>query len=282
MADSFKFPDEQENTPAEVDTTNEADVEIEIVDDTPERDRGRKPLEKEVADPTDDEIESYSDGVKKRISELTHARHDERRAKEALLREKQELERVAQYMAEENKRLKEYVSNGEQVYAGTLLESAQAKVEAAKRVYKEAVESYDPDQIVEAQTALNEAQWNLAEAKKFKPTPLQERQIPVNIQPQSAPEPSPDPKALAWRDQNRWFGQDEEMTSFALGLHTKLIKSGIDPSSDEYYARLNSRIRQVFPENFGLDSNEPEPPPARESAPRQKSNVDPARPPQGH
>ena len=71
MADAFKFPDEQEDNQTTVaDTAGEADVEIEIVDDTPERDRGRKPLEKEVADPTDDEIESYSEGVKKRISEL--------------------------------------------------------------------------------------------------------------------------------------------------------------------------------------------------------------------
>ena len=96
MADSFKFPDEVDNQADEAknQAAEEADVEIEIVDDTPEKDRGRKPLDKEVADPTDDEIESYSEGVKKRISELTHARHDERRAKEALLREKQELERL--------------------------------------------------------------------------------------------------------------------------------------------------------------------------------------------
>ena len=106
--DAFKFPDElddDKNVELEVSTDNE--VEIEIVDDTPEKDRGRKPLDREVADPTDDEIESYSDGVKKRIKELTHARHDERRAKEALLREKQELERLAQHMVSENNRLKQ-------------------------------------------------------------------------------------------------------------------------------------------------------------------------------
>ena len=82
MSEAFKFPDElEENKKPDVEIEAEGDVEIEIVDDTPEKDRGRKPLEKEVADPTDDEIESYSDNVKKRISELTHARHDERRAK---------------------------------------------------------------------------------------------------------------------------------------------------------------------------------------------------------
>ena len=94
MADAFKFPDEEEQKATDNSASDETEVEIEIVDDTPEKDRGRKPLEKDVADPTDDEIESYSDGVKKRISELTHARHDERRAKEALLREKQEIGRA--------------------------------------------------------------------------------------------------------------------------------------------------------------------------------------------
>jgi len=112
MAEPYKFPDEieDENAAASADV----DVEIEIVDDTPEQDRGRKPLDREVKDPTDDEIESYSDSVKKRIKELTHARHDERRVKEATMREKQELEKMAQHLLSENNKLKQYVNNGEQ------------------------------------------------------------------------------------------------------------------------------------------------------------------------
>jgi hypothetical protein len=94
MAEPYKFPDEVEDNTIEV-VTDESDIEVEIVEDTPERDRGRKPLDREVSDPTDEEIESYSDNVKKRIKDLTHARHDERRAKEALLREKEELERLS-------------------------------------------------------------------------------------------------------------------------------------------------------------------------------------------
>ena len=114
----FKFPDEENESQAsqvdiDIDTTGETDVEIEIEDDTPERDRNAKPLDREVADPTDDEIDGYTKGVQSRIKELTHARHDERRAKEAALREKQELERLTQQILEENKRLKEYVKTGE-------------------------------------------------------------------------------------------------------------------------------------------------------------------------
>ena len=81
----------------------------------------------------------------------------------------------------------------------------------------------------------------------------------------------PDYKAQQWQQKNPWFGKDEEMTSFALGLHTKLVNSGVDPRSDEYYERLNGRLRQVFPEQF-----ESEKPVDATPTPRPKSNVAPA------
>lgn len=264
--DSFKFPDEDTSPimsgeelagdAVEFSIEGEGEVDVEIVDDTPPEDKGRKPLEKEVEEVTDEELENYGDKVKKRISELSHAKHDERRAKEAALREKQELERIARQMLEENKRLKEYVSNGEQVYAGTLLESATAKVEAAKRAYKEAVESYDPDQIVEAQTALNEAQWNLAEAKKFKPTPLQPVEEQVYTQPTQQESPRPDEKTVRWQARNQWFGEDDEMTAVALATHKKLVANGVDPRSDEYFERIDARMRDVYPSYFGESRRE--------------------------
>ena len=262
--DTFKFPDEDKNPimsgeeldeKIEFSIEGEGEVDVEIVDDTPEEDKGRKPLEG-VEEVTDEELENYGDKVKKRISELSHAKHDERRAKEAALREKQELERIAKQMIEENKRLKEYVSNGEQVYAGTLLESAQAKVEAAKRAYKEAVESYDPDQIVEAQTALNEAQWNLAEAKKFRPTPLQPVEEPVYNQATQQETPRPDEKSVRWQARNQWFGEDDEMTAVALATHKKLVANGVDPRSDEYFERIDARMRDVYPDYFGQSRKE--------------------------
>ena len=262
--DAFKFPDEDKNPimsgeeldeKIEFSIEGEGEVDVEIVDDTPEEDKGRKPLEG-VEEVTDEELENYGDKVKKRISELSHAKHDERRAKEAALREKQELERIAKQMIEENKRLKEYVSNGEQVYAGTLLESAQAKVDAAKRAYKEAVESYDSDQIVEAQSVLNEAQWQLAEAKKFKPPPLQPLETPVYNQPTQQETPRPDEKTVRWQARNQWFGEDDEMTAVALATHKKLVANGVDPRSDEYFERIDARMRDVYPDYFGQSRKE--------------------------
>ena len=275
MADAFKFPDEQEDNQTTVaDTAGEADVEIEIVDDTPERDRGRKPLDKEVADPTDDEIESYSEGVKKRISELTHARHDERRAKEALLREKQELERLAQYMAEENKRLKQSVNTGNQAFVSMAQEAAEAKLEKARRELKAAQEAFDTDAIIAAQEALAEAKWESQNAKNFKPAPLQQEEVPVQNAYTPPQQVRPDEKTLRWQAKNQWFGADgfEEVTSFALGLHQKLVASGVDPRSDEYFDQIDGRVRSKFPEVFGDEVQKTE----RSEAKRPSSVVAPA------
>lgn len=264
--DTFKFPDEDTSPimsgaeladdKVEFSIEGEGDVDVEVLDDTPPEDKGRKALDKPVDDVTDEELDNYGDKVKKRISELSHARHDERRAKEAIERQARELEAYTQRVLEENKRLKEYVSNGEQVYAGTLLESAQAKVEAAKRVYREAVESYDPDQIVEAQSALNEAQWNLAEAKKFKPTPLQPVEEPVYTQPTQPESARPDDKTVRWQARNQWFGEDDEMTAVALATHKKLVANGVDPRSDDYFERIDARMRDLYPEHFGESRKE--------------------------
>ena len=257
--DEFKFPDEVSpimsgaelaDDKFEFSVEGEGEVDVEIVDDTPPEDKNRTPVEN-VDEVTDDELDNYGDKVKKRISELSHARHDERRAKEAALREKQELERFAQQVAEENKRLKQYVNTGEQAYAGTLVEAAQARLDAAKRAYREAVESYDADQIVEAQAAFNEAQFNFAEAKKFKPTPLQEVDTPVYNQNTQTESPRPDEKTTRWQSRNQWFGDNDEMTAVALSVHKNLVSTGIDPRSDEYFGRIDARMRELYPDYFG-------------------------------
>ena len=251
MAEPYRFPDEVEETNIEVVTDN--DVEVEIVDDTPERDRGRKPLDRDVSDPTDEEIESYSDNVKKRIKDLTHARHDERRAKESLLREKQELERLAQHMMAENNKLKQYVNNGSEHYAASVKQIAESEVDKAKRALKEANESFDTEAIVTAQEALMDAKMKAEAAKNFRHTPLQMDESVVQTHQQQDAAPQVDEKTLRWQAKNQWFGSSgfEEHTSFALGLHQKLVNSGLDPRSDEYFERIDSRMKSTFPDMFG-------------------------------
>jgi hypothetical protein len=251
----YKFPDELENTNDSPDN----EVEVEIVDDTPEKDRGREPLNREVADPTDDEINSYSDGVQKRIKELTHARHDERRAKEALLREKKELERLAEHMANENKKLKEYVKSGSEQYAESIKKVAENDLEDAKRKYKEAYESGDSDALVAAQEAMTEAKMKTEAAKNFRAAPLQSGEVDVQTQQTQVPRQDLDDKTVRWQAKNRWFGADgyEEVTSFALGLHQKLVNSGVDPRSDDYFERIDARMKSTFPDIFGEAEDKP-------------------------
>jgi hypothetical protein len=255
MSDQYKFPDELDdgkNQKVEIQQP-EDDVEIEIVDDTPVQDRGRRPLDREVEDPTDEEIESYTRGAQDRIKELTHARHDERRAKEAIYREKQELERLAQHMIEENKRLKHYVNNGTEQYGVMAKTAAEAEMDKARREYKAAQESFDTDAILAAQEALFEAKSKLQQAQNFRPPPLQVEETEVQPRQQQTESVKPDEKTLRWQAKNQWFGSDgfEEVTSFALGLHQKLVNSGVDPRHDEYFEQIDARVKSTFPEIFG-------------------------------
>ena len=259
----FKFPDEiegQEQKEQDIEVSVQGDdVEIDIVDDTPERDRGRKPLDREVSDPTDEELDTYTEGVKKRLKELTHARHDERRAKEALAREKQELERLAMAMIEENKRLKQHVQSGTEQFQTMAEQAAEAKLEKARRELKAAQEAYDTDAIIAAQEALAEAKWEVKNAKNFTPPPLQEREEEVQIQQPQTQQVRPDEKTLRWQAKNQWFGASgfEEVTSYALGLHQKLVATGVDPRSDEYFEQIDARVKSKFPEVFGETEDRP-------------------------
>jgi hypothetical protein len=262
MAEPYKFPDETEVNVNGKDvnvTEHEDDVEIEVIDDTPEKDRGRRPLDREVEDPTDDEIETYTRGAQDRIKELTHARHDERRAKESLAREKQELERLAQQILEENKRLKQYVSTGTEQYTQMAKTAADAELEKARRDYKAAQEAFDTDAILAAQEALLEAKMKVEQTKNFRPPPLQTQEVDVQPRHQEPQQVRADEKTLRWQAKNQWFGSNgfEEVTSFALGLHQKLVNSGVDPRTDEYFEQIDARVKSTFPEMFGGSEDRP-------------------------
>ena len=275
--DEFKFPDEVETKAdnkdedkVEYEIEGAGEPEVEVVDDTPAQDRGRRPMEDPPKDFAEDELNKYDEGVRKRIQHFTKGYHEERRAKEAAEREREEALRIAQAVVEENKKLKGSLNTNQQA----LLEQAKKvvgnEVEKAKARYKEAYESGDSDAIVDAQEALIAAKSKMERVNNFRPAPLQEEKTEVQIPEQVTKQPPVDQRALAWQSENKWFGSDDEMTSFALGLHTKLVKSGVDPQSNEYYEKLNSRIRQVFPDQFESEKPVDAPPPSK------KSNVAPA------
>jgi hypothetical protein len=257
MAESYKFPDEKETEDSDFEVeTEEGDIELEVVDDTPEQDRGRKPLDREVADPTDEEIAEYSEKVQKRMKELTHARHDERRAKEAATREREEAIRVAQQLIEENKALRQNVNSSQNTAVESMKAQAESALVMARKKLKEAQENYDTDAIIEAQEELAAARYRFEKLKDYKTAPLQERDEEVYNQTTTPQAPLPDQKAMSWQQQNQWFGKDDEMTSLALAVHKKLVESGVDPRSDEYYERVDARMREVFPSFFGETKKE--------------------------
>jgi hypothetical protein len=257
MAEAYKFPDEQEPQEENIEIeTEESDIDLEIVDDTPEPDRGRKPLDRDVDDPSDDEIAEYSEKVQKRMKELTHARHDERRAKEAATREKEEAIRIAQKLIEENRALRQNVNKNQHVAVESIKAQAESALAMARKKLKEAQENYDTDAIIAAQEELAEAKYRSERIKDYKPTPLQEPQEQVYNQTETPQVPVPDQKALSWQQRNQWFGTDDEMTSLALAVHKKLVESGVDPRGNEYYERVDARMREVFPAFFGETKKE--------------------------
>ena len=240
------------NDKLEIEIEGAEQVKIEVEDDTPEEDRGREPLPEDIVKELEaDELEDYSEKVKTRLKQMKKVWHDERRAKEAALREQNEALRLAQQALEENKKLKAKVSYSETALVSSYKEAANRQLEEAKRVYKEAYDSGDSDRVVEAQEQLTAAKMRAEQAQRFKPTPLQTRETEVNID-QQVQVPKPDNKAIAWQERNTWFGKNRLMTGMALALHEELVETHGQAyaTTDEYYDRIDKTMRSKFPEEF--------------------------------
>ena len=249
----FEFPDEIEaKKGGKVEAKQEEDdFSFEVEDDTPPEDRGREPLPKEIVQELEqDELEDYSEKVKTRLKQLKKVYHDERRDKDQAHRERQAAEDLAKRVLEENRTLKNRLSEGEKNYLDTYMSAAEMELDAAKRTYREAYDAGDTDKLIEAQEKISNANYKLQKAKEYVPS-LQRQEDDVKDEPE-AQVARPDPRATAWQERNTWFGQDEEMTSLALGLHQKLVKQygSSYPSTDEYWQKVDSTMRQRFPDYF--------------------------------
>jgi hypothetical protein len=268
----FEFPDEveQENPRkgGAVVEPEAAEPDIEVVDDTPEQDRNRRPMTTPPTEPSAEELEGYSESVKQRFKHFTKGYHEERRAKEAAQREKDEALRIAEQLVEENKKLKGSLSQGQNALLEQAKKTVAQEVEQAKAKYKAALEAFDTDATVAAQQALWAAQTKADRVNNFKPAPLQEEKSAVQLEQLKQSAPSVDSNLLAWQERNTWFGSNKRMTAYALGLHDELLAEGVSAGSQEYYKRIDEDLQQRFPDQFG----------AKESAEattsqRPKSNV---------
>jgi hypothetical protein len=245
----FSFLDSDDATPS--------DVEIEIVDDTPEEDRANAaPLPKEIVDEIDnDDLEAYSKEAKQRLLQMKKLINDERRAKEAALRENEEAIRVANTIINENKALKGRLSNGERVYVSTAKEKLASDLDQARRAYKEAYDSGDADRLVEAQERLTDVKFKSQEMDRYVPqydeNTLQSSEVEVQI-PQEQNQPVRlDSKTQAWLDKNKWYGTDDDMSFLAMGIHKRLERDGVPTGSDHYWKSIDTEMRKRFPEKFG-------------------------------
>ena len=265
--EEYKFPDEEDK------------IEVEVESDVPVQDRGKTPSQPEFVESMEkDELDEYSEAAKQKIAGFRKIYHDERRRAEEADRERQEAINIAKQLFEENRNLKGRVNNSEKYAVDSFKTSAERELEMAKREYKEAYDSGDGDRLVEAQEKMTSARIKLDRAENVSQTmqeknALQEERNEVKMQ-QQPERPVRDQKASSWQDRNSWFGQDDEMTSLALGLHEKLVKENgmAYATTDEYYKRIDETMRKRFPENFEeVEDDKPRQKPSTVVAPASRS-----------
>jgi hypothetical protein len=278
----FEFPDEKEEKAkaraAQAEPVAEPELDLEIVDDTPPQDRGRRPMAEPPEDVTDDELSSYDEKVQKRIKKFTKGYHDERRAKEEALRERQAAEDFARQVYEENKQLQQQLSEGSKIFIEQGKSAAQMELESAERKYKEAYESGNSDAMVEAQRSIASATLKLDRAENLRPIEIVEK--PEYAPPKSTSAPRDD-RLQGWLADNPWYGSTNNldhkiMSHTALGVHAALIEEYGQGyvGTDEYYEKIDSRMRRSFPDYFrsqqDTQETEEEEQPTRQATTRAK------------
>jgi hypothetical protein len=254
------MPDE-ENKTVDIDTSGpDATVDIEETKDesvveteAPKQETTeQEPVKEETK--SDSELEDYSKGVQARIAKLT------RKMREA---ERREQAAVDYAKAVEQKRLtlEKKFEKTDSDYIKKFESTISSGLEAAQKELAAAIESGDATAQVEANKRIATLAFENAKleaAKEGRQTVEVEKPVQnlsqggdVNI-PRTDDPINPDPRAEAWASKNSWFGTDRAMTYTAFEIHKDLTeKEGYDPSSDEYYAEVDKRIRVDFPHKFG-------------------------------
>ena len=275
FSDSYKFPDEDDGKGKAEDTLDisiegdDVDIKVDVKDDTPAEDRFVEPLPNNIKEDLEkaDDSEDYSHNVKLKFKQYKKAWHDERREKEAALREQQEALAVAQRILDENRKLKSVLQSGEKELISTYQSSAEMEVDKASRNYKEAYDSGDSDKLLEAQQEMIRAQLKLDKAKNFRPT-VQTEENNVQTIPQRSQNPQMDPKVASWVSKNPWFVDQNKrsMRRYAEGVHEDLeSKYGRGfIGTDEYYETIDREVQRRFPEEFaGASTNDEDEKPQR-------------------
>ena len=262
------------------------ELDIEVVDDRPEEDQRASGVEASQDDgaATDQELSQLGNSVQKRIKKLKWEYHEERRAKEASNKLANEAVSYTQGLQTENQRLVQLVQDSQTALTDQAKHRAVAALAVAEENFKQAHESGDSGQIAEAQKNLTNAQLAQAYAPSVSQKIIdnwkrnvlaQDQELAGQASREYVPEPMPEPdaRAVSWQESNPWFGNDREMTSFAYGVHEKLVaEEGVDPDTDEYYKLIDNRMKEVFPTHFGNSPTQSGSPVVVDTASRPRAN----------
>ena len=252
---------------------DEKEIEIDLDEGTVEAKAAPEPVPEEPKEqqeeakpqPKEDDLEQYSDSVKKRIEKLTF------KYREAERREQAALEFAKSLKAE-----LETVRQKSQQLDTSLLNEATNRIKTQEQLINDRLRLAIDRGDVEGQISAQRELANLAvENERLRQAQIRreyevEQSRKATMQPQTpapAAPPAPDRKATEWAEKNQWFGQDEPMTFTAFSIHKNLVEiEGFDPTSDDYYAELDRRIRREFPHKFASSEPKQKPSPMVASA----------------
>ena len=251
----------------EDDDLDDDDFEIEIVDDVSEDEKPRRAEPAKEEDiPDEGDLEGYSETVQKRIKKLTFEAKEAARQQAAAARERDEATSYAKSVHEQNQKLKDQLTHGQSAVVEQAKGRVESELNAAKAAYRSAYELGDADKIIDAQSKMIELQGRLGQLRDYRPAPRAPEPAP-QIQPQLAkqPEVKLDERQTRWMNSNKWYGENSEMTGFALGVHERLVRNGVDPRSETYYTEVDAAVRKRFADEFPDVGGEETAPPQRKA-----------------
>ena len=254
MAEDIREDDEFENG-ASVEVEEDQSDEYEVVASDEDSEETRTNVRKKSNG--DDELENYSESVQRRINQLTAKR--KQAAEEA-----QAAVQYAQTMQQENAAMKQRLQQMSVGYNSETENRLKAQEVQATRAYAEASEAGDYEKAAKAQQALSQiaVAKEKVRAQKAKLQRNQQAAQQQQRQAQQAPprQPAPqappprDPKLEGWLEKNSWFGSDRIMTRAAQAIHEQLVlEEDFDPTSDDYYKEIDSRMRREMPQKFNRE-----------------------------
>jgi hypothetical protein len=238
----------------EIVADGDGEPEIEVVDETPPEDRGKTllPAEKEdLEEPDEEELQSYSDRVQKRIKDATFKFHDQRRKREAAEREKAEAVRFAQEALKKSQQLEAALYQYEAGFVDANKGRVEVELAQAQADLKTAFDVGDADKMAAAQAKIAKLAVQQDQFSRF--TPREAPKEAEVYQPQSAVQPADDDldKFNTWREQNKWFDQDDTLREFALGVHVRIAQSSPEKvGTEDYYREIEKRVKSAFPGKF--------------------------------